>query len=247
MYGITIGIKLKERLYDQSIYRCFRENYLKSGLEEAISSMREKYPDEKALIILSNDKGFIAGCRRYGNYEIINSLDDLFARITEQDSQYRFAIETLNELNDSINKSIKDYVESEGNISVSGRTIDKDGVLEGHDYSETYLSSIDKVSHKLHIVDDIEGDTALITLSCKADIEMDCYYDDYDNAPWDSEEKEYLYVDTVHLFNKYRPNFACRIKIHLIDKTFTVLPFHIIMGCSSLISSDVWDSWRHND
>jgi len=211
-----------------------------------INQIKHNYPDEASLVVLSHDKGFKAGCRRYGNYEILDSLDELFAKISKQDSQYELAVNMLKELDDDINKSIKEYVESEENISVSGQTVDKDGVIEGYDFSETLLHRIDSVSHRLHIIDDIEEDIALITLSCKADVAMDCYYEDYDNAPWDSEEKEYLFVDTVHLFERYNPSFACRIKINLKDKVFTVLPFRIVMGCSSKIESVVVDD-RDND
>ena len=47
MYGFTLGVKLKERLFDKPVYKCFREAYSEKGLEEAIALMRDKYPDSK--------------------------------------------------------------------------------------------------------------------------------------------------------------------------------------------------------
>ncbi len=206
-----------------------------------VNQIKQRFPDEKSLIILSNDTGFINGCRRYHNYKVINSLDDLLKQMSKQDEQYELAINALKNLRDIINESITDYVKREEDISVAGQTIDKDGIVEGHEYSETYLHNISNVSHKLHIIDDIEDDVALITLQCKADIEMDCYYEDTDNAPWDSDTKEYAYVETVHLFEKYSPRFGCRIKINLKNNEVTVLPLRILMGSSSKTKSIVID------
>lgn len=206
-----------------------------------VNQIKQRFPDEKSLIILSNDTGFINGCRRYHNYKVINSLDDLLKQMSKQDEQYELAINALKNLRDIINESITDYVKREEDISVAGQTIDKDGIVEGHEYSETYLHNISNVSHKLHIIDDIEDDVALITLQCKADIEMDCYYEDTDNAPWDSDAKEYAYVETVHLFEKYSPRFGCRIKINLKNNEVIVLPLRILMESSSKTKSIVID------
>ena len=47
MYGFTIDYRLGERLFDKPIYKLFRGTYEEKGLEEAITLMREKYPDSK--------------------------------------------------------------------------------------------------------------------------------------------------------------------------------------------------------
>ncbi|MCR5692417.1 MAG: PD-(D/E)XK nuclease family protein [Bacilli bacterium] len=47
MYGFTIDFRLGERLFDKPIYKLFRGAYEEKGLEEAITLMREKYPDSK--------------------------------------------------------------------------------------------------------------------------------------------------------------------------------------------------------
>ena len=211
-----------------------------------VNQIKTRYPDENSLIILSNDNGFINGCLRYKNYKIIRSLDDLLKQMSKQDEQYELAITALNNLKDTINESIVNYVRKEEDIYVAGQTIDKDGIIEGHEYSETYLSDISNVSHRLHIVDDIEDDIALITLSCKADFEMDCYYEDTDNAPWSSEDNEYVFVEKVHLLEKYRPRFACRIKINLKTNEVTLLPLRVMMGNSSKLESKVIDD-REDD
>lgn len=62
---------------------------------------------------------------------------------------------------------------------------------------------------------------------------MDCFYEDYDNAPWDSEEKKYVYVDTIGIREEHKANFACRIEINRAENTFEILPFKIILGGDS--------------
>ena len=47
MYGFTIDLRLKERLFDKPVYKLFRKAFEEEGLEKAITSMREKYPDSK--------------------------------------------------------------------------------------------------------------------------------------------------------------------------------------------------------
>lgn len=47
MYGFTIDLRLRERLFDKPVYKLFRKVFEEEGLEKAITSMREKYPDSK--------------------------------------------------------------------------------------------------------------------------------------------------------------------------------------------------------
>lgn len=75
----------------------------------------------------------------------------------------------------------------------------------------------------------------------RANIDMDCYYEDYDNAVWDNEEKEYIYLRTVHLLERHRPNFACRIRVNLKGKGIELLPLHIYLGGNSRKEIDVID------
>ena len=197
-----------------------------------VNELKRKFTRDNSVIILSNDKGLIKGCHRYHNYEIISSLDDLLKQISKDDEQYNNTISILRSLKDTINIRIKDQINTDV-ITVVGQSRDSDGIVYGHDYSETQLRSIDGVSHRLHIIDDIDSDEALITLMCEANIEMDCYYQDYDNAPWDSENKEYVYVDTVHVIEKHKARFGVRVKVTLSNSNLVVLPFLVYLGGDS--------------
>ena len=46
---------------------------------------------------------------------------------------------------------------------------------------------------------------------CKADISADCYFEDYANAPWDSETKEYVFVETIKMREDVYKRQALRI------------------------------------
>ena len=199
-----------------------------------VNQIKKRFPNQDSVIIISNDKGFLRGCLRYNNYKTMNSLDELFEKISEQDERYSQVIDQLEILKEEINSAISNYLLRTESISVAGLSYDNSGIVYGHEYSETFLKSINNVSHKLHIIDDIDVENALITLSCMADIEMDCYYEDYDNAVWDSEEKKYLYLRTVHLLEKHRANFACRIRINLKSNNgVELLPLHVYLGGNS--------------
>lgn len=94
-----------------------------------------------------------------------------------------------------ISAAVKEYIKGNENIDVHGLSYDKDGIESGYDYSEVYLHSISDVTFSVHSVDEISENKSIVTLSCKADISADCYYEDYANAPWDPEEKNmYLLI-----------------------------------------------------
>lgn len=207
-----------------------------------VNQIKQRFPNDDSVLIISNDKGFLKGCLRYNNYKTMNSLDELFKEISNHDMRYTQVIEKLRFLEGKINGTIRDYILRTECISVAGVSHDNEGVVYGHEYSETILHSIGKVSHRLHVIDDIDEEKALITLSCRGNIDMDCYYEDYDNAVWDSEEKKYIFLRTVHLLEKHSPNFVCRIRINLKDEEIELLPLHIYLGVDSRKGIDIIDN-----
>lgn len=97
MYGITIGINLKERLYDQGIYKYFRENYLSSGLEEAISLMREKYPEDKDGDTIERFAREFAVVFEKDPAKTVSIYDDIAKEKEPYDTKYRNFIKVLDE------------------------------------------------------------------------------------------------------------------------------------------------------
>lgn len=78
--------------------------------------------------------------------------------------------------------------------------------------------------------------TSIVTLSCKADISADCYYEDYANAPWDPEEKNYVFVDTIKIREEHKARFACRVEINREAKEVKLCKFTVILGGDSRCS-----------
>ena len=97
MYGITIGTKLKERLYDQGIYKCFREKYLESGLEDAISLMREKYREEKDGDTIERFAREFAVVFEKDPAKTLSIYDDIAKEKEPYDPKYKGLIEVLDE------------------------------------------------------------------------------------------------------------------------------------------------------
>ena len=195
--------------------------------------IRNRFGETETVVIVSNDKGFIRACRESENHLFFNSLGALYNAISKEDAAYDDTIAVIKELQLRISAAVKEYIKGNENIDVHGLSYDKDGIESGYDYSEVYLHSISDVTFSVRSVDEISENISLVTLSCKADISADCYYEDYANAPWDPEEKEYVFVDTIKMREEHKARFGCRIEIDREAKTFKVFPFTVILGGDS--------------
>lgn len=195
--------------------------------------IRKRFGETEEVVIVSNDKGFIRACRESENHLFFNSLGELYNAISKEDAAYDETMAVIKELQLRISAAVKEYIKGNENIDVHGLSYDKDGIESGYDYSEVYLHSISDVTFSVHSVDEISENISIVTLSCKADISADCYYEDYANAPWDPEEKEYVFVDTIQMREEHKARFGCRIEIDREAKTFKVFSFIVALGGDS--------------
>ena len=195
--------------------------------------IRKRFGETEEVVIVSNDKGFIRACRESENHLFFNSLGELYNAISKEDAAYDETMAVIKELQLRISAAVNEYIKDNDNIDVHGLSYDKDGIESGYDYNEFYLHSISDVTFSVHSVDEISDNISIVTLSCKADISADCYYEDYANAPWDPEEKEYVFVDTIKMREEHKARFGCRIEIDRAEKTFKVFPFTVILGGDS--------------
>ena len=195
--------------------------------------IRKRFGETEEVVIVSNDKGFIRACRESENHLFFNSLGELYNAISKEDAAYDETMAVIKELQLRISAAVNEYIKDNDNIDVHGLSYDKDGIESGYDYNEFYLHSISDVTFSVHSVDEISDNISIVTLSCKADISADCYYEDYANAPWDPEEKEYVFVDTIKMREEHKARFGCRIEIDREAKTFKVFPFTVILGGDS--------------
>lgn len=187
------------------------------------------------VAIISDDKGFKEACQQWDNHLFFSSLGDLYGEMNKQEEFYAATKDFVITQKSDIESYLAQYIKNSVEINVIGLSHDRKGVTEGYDYTETYLNNLSDVTIGIHSVDEIDDNKSIVTLKCEASFIMDCFYEDYDNAPWDSEEKKYVYVDTIGIREEHKANFACRIEINRAENTFEILPFKIILGGDSRI------------
>ena len=194
------------------------------------AQIRARFPEDDSVIIVSNDKGFQQACLKDRHYSCYNNLNELFDNINKQNDRYAEVRSVFSALKLQISDAIKNNIESNDNIKLEGLSYDRKGTSDGYDYLETTLGSIGSIEYRQIIVDDIDDEEATITLSCSADMDMDCYFDDFDNAPWDSEEKSFVYVESVNVLESHRARFGVRLYLNYKEKTFEIDDVVINLG-----------------
>ena len=111
---------------------------------------------------------------------------------------------------------------------------DKDGISSGYDYDEIYFTEHHIDDLKLFVIDHFDDNSIIARLRCIAYIEAECSYDDYENAVWDSEDKEYMFLDRVTIVEKHQVRFAIRVVIDRNnDNNVESLNFHVFLGNDS--------------
>ncbi len=189
--------------------------------------------DKETVAIISQDKGFREACAGIKNHLFFTSLSDLFDTLNKNDKEYYAnALELIKDCAASILQTIEEMID-DSCIEVRGLSIDRYGVVEGYDYDETYLKCCRLSNLKIHTIDDIGSDTITASLWIHGYMEVDCYFKDFDNASWDSEDKEYIFVETKNFLEKHDVRFACRIELDRETKEIRVLPFRVVLGGGS--------------
>lgn len=197
------------------------------------NQIRERFGQEEMVAIISDDKGFKEACQPWDNHLFFSSLGVLYGELNKQEEFYAATKGFVLAQKPNIESYLAQYIQNNVEINVIGVSHDRKGVTEGYDYTETYLNSLSDITIGIHSVDEIDDSKSIVTLNCKGSFIMDCFYEDYDNAPWDSEEKKYVYIDTVGIREEHKANFACRIEINRAENTFEILPFKMILGGDS--------------
>lgn len=196
--------------------------------------IRSRFNKTEDVAIVSNDNGFIRACKESPNHFFFNSLGALFDAINKEKKEaYAATIKIIEENQHHISSGLIDHIKTNENIEVRGLSCDKDGVETGFDYDEFYLHNVSNIVFSVHSVDEMTEKSSKVTLLCKADISVDCYFEDYANAPWDSETKEYVFVDTIKIREEHTVRFGCRIEIDRETKSHIIFPFMIILGGDS--------------
>lgn len=198
------------------------------------NQIRKRFGEAEDVAIVSNDNGFKKACKEAPNHFFFGSLGALFDAINkEKEEAYAETINVIKELQFRIAHTLIEYIKSNENIEVRGLSYDKDGVETGFDYDESYLHYVSNIAFRVDSVDEMTDKYSKVTLLCKADISADCYFEDYANAPWDSETKEYVFVETIKMREEHTSRFECRIEVDRETKSYKIFPFTIILDDDS--------------
>ena len=198
------------------------------------NQIRKRFGEAEDVAIVSNDNGFKKACIEAPNHFFFGSLGALFDAINkEKEEAYAETINVIKELQFRIAHTLIEYIKSNENIEVRGLSYDKDGVETGFDYDESYLHNVSNIAFRVDSVDEMTDKYSKVTLLCKADISADCYFEDYANAPWDSETKEYVFVETIKMREEHTSRFECRIEVDRETKSYKIFPFTIILDDDS--------------
>lgn len=207
--------------------------------------IKNHFGSDEIVAIISQDKGIKKACGDNNNYLFFNSLGELFNTLNKSEEEYAHAIEIIKSNDDHILCSIKEMID-DSCVDVRGLTYDRDGVVDGYDYDETFLDSYSLSGMKIHTVDDIDEDSITASLWIYGNMAVNCYCEDIDNAAWDSEEEEYIFVELKHILEKHNMRFPCRIELNKKTKKVRVLPFKIVLGQDSRKSRIEIDDEQEN-
>lgn len=240
----TSDINLEQILEDYFAVRPPFENSEKKRKEfpDAFiaQEIKNRFDNNEVVAIVSQDNGFKTACTRSKNHLFFSSIGELLNELSKNEEEYAAALNLIKNNNDSIVQTIKREID-DSCIEVYGLSYNQDGIVEGYDYNEIYLDRYDLSGMRIHTIDDIDENIITASLWIYGTMDVDCYYDDIDNAFWDSEENEYFGVKTIHILEKHNAKFACRIEFNSKTKEIRVLPFKIILGGDSRKSRAVID------
>lgn len=230
------SINLEEILEDYFAVRPPFENSEKKRKEfpDAFiaEEIKKRFDKCEIVAIVSNDNGFKKACTDSNNHLFFSSLGELFNALIKNEEEYMSALELLKSNYNSILEEIEGMID-DSCIDVHGLSYDRDGIIDGYNYDETYLESCCLSGMKVHTIDDMDGDIITASLWIHGNIAVNCYFKDFDNALWDSEEKEYVFVDIRHILEKHSAKFACRIEFNRKTEEIRMLPFKIVLGGDS--------------
>ncbi|MGN0619272.1 MAG: PIN domain-containing protein [Ruminiclostridium sp.] len=197
------------------------------------SQIKEIYGEHKVVAIISKDKGFKQACGDSGNHLFFDSLSELYDMINKEEKQYEEAIEIIDQKQLRITTEIKHIINDYDYIDVIGSSCDSDGNIYGFDYDDFELKTVANLSYRIHTIDELTDETIVATLLVSADINVLCWYDDYENSAWDSEEKKYVFLETRYVIEEHCARFGCRIVIDKKENALRINHFKVILNSDS--------------
>lgn len=194
------------------------------------AQIRKRFSNNDLVAIISNDNGFKKACGKNGKMLFFDSLGQLYNLLSKEEKTYSEAVSSINDIAELIGREIESIILDNDSIAVAGMSYDKDGIAEGYDYDETYVEHISNMRVRIHTIDEIQDNQVFATLLCTAKIQMSCFFEDYDNAAWDSDTDSYIFVETRKMIENHNAKFAIRIEYNLETKEYNLSKFKVFLG-----------------
>lgn len=183
-----------------------------------IAKLKDKFSDQDPVYIITSDKGFKSAFAEEKDFICFDTLNDLFDLINSQEEVYNKITEFLidNKVKGDISEKIRYQIEVD-DIFIDGRDCDRKGYCEGFDYSMTEIENVSDVEYEIESINEIDDEEVNVSLLCKVEVEAFCYYTDYENSPWDSEEKEYIFTKEILVEEIHKVEFIADLSLSIYD------------------------------
>lgn len=203
------------------------------------------------LIVITEDKGFSAGLSGVKNVSTFKKINDYLDNVNRQETLYNELISYYSDENNTLNvtNQVKSFIENNyDSIDIDGRVYDRKGMIDGYEYDEIEINSIDIESVRINKVEEIiEGENITkITAEFLMEIlvDADCRFFDEDNSIWNSEDKEYGYRSYGYVTEQHRRmievSFSLKYKNDervFFEETIDD-SFHLYLDADSLLSRE---------
>ena len=196
------------------------------------------FSEDNPIWFVTEDNGIIDALENCEYCHIKKSLRELYQDIIQNDDEYREQYKIAEEIVKNnllrLKKKINEQLDDDTNISLSGLQQDAHGVISGFDYDEVIIIDHTLKSLNIFYIDDFDERFITARLICEAMISADCSYNDYENAGWDSETKEYIFLDRITNREKHKAKFAVYVRLDrkgIIEK----IRFHVLLGISNRV------------
>jgi hypothetical protein len=146
--------------------------------------------NNQEMCIISSDKDLKNYCAQKNNFHYFVSLEELLDKITSSDGyKYNFIKNLFNSRYQDVEEYIKESFEA------LGFTLEnEEGDVEFVEVYSVEIEDEDEIN-----ITEIDGNVAVLSFESRVWFNADVIYNDYENSPYDKEEQEYVFINTVEL------------------------------------------------
>ena len=179
-----------------------------------ISKLKKEFCKNKPVWVISSDIGFRKALDNKEGFNCLSTINELLDMINEHDQMYSMIIQYVKDKDvyKEICNNIEERIKSD-DIEVIGFDCDRKGYCEGYEYIDTDVNEVSVEKFCISSIDEISQNIIYLTIICKAKIDISCFYNDYENSIWDSDEKEYMFLISGQVDEEHEVEFECSLSL----------------------------------